>query len=179
VEDNKVIPSNITYEDVIRALHAIDRNGVPDMRKSKKYSLIFEGRRYPPKYAISLANVYANGRELSWEDFNGGEQETNPRLRSLGFEIEEWGKMPLKRKDFEIRKKNESTYTKVKKVLSEHQDEAYTRKELVEKIFGVVAKEERAYKYNEVAFALTFLEQEGLVEDEGAGSSRWYVWKGE
>jgi len=86
--------------------------------------------------------------------------------------------MPLKRKDFEIRKKeNESTYTKVKKVLSEHKDEAYTRKELVEKIFGVVAKEERAYKYNEVAFALTFLEQEGLVEDEGAGSSRWYVWK--
>ena len=83
-----MIPSNITYENVLEALHKIDRNGIPPKRKAKKFSLIFEGRQYPPKYVISLANVYANGRELSWEDFNGG-NETNTRLRRLGFEIVE------------------------------------------------------------------------------------------
>ena len=39
-----MIPSNITYENVLEALHKIDRNGIPPKRKAKKFFLIFEGQ---------------------------------------------------------------------------------------------------------------------------------------
>jgi hypothetical protein len=39
-----MIPSNITYENVLEALHTIDRNGIPPKRKAKKFFLIFEGQ---------------------------------------------------------------------------------------------------------------------------------------
>jgi hypothetical protein len=32
-----MIPSNITYENVLDALHKIDRNGIPPKRKAKKF----------------------------------------------------------------------------------------------------------------------------------------------
>jgi hypothetical protein len=50
--------------------------------------LEYEGKYYPPKYIISLANKYANDRELDSSEFSGG-KETNSFLRALGFKIVE------------------------------------------------------------------------------------------
>ena len=83
-----MIPSNVEREHIIEAVRKIDSKGVPASRRSKKFFLEFEGKRYPPKYVISLANKFANGAELDSSKFNGG-QETNGFLRRLGFDIVE------------------------------------------------------------------------------------------
>ena len=62
--------------------------GVPYHRESVKFYLLFKGERFPPKYAISLANKFANDRELNPSQFSGG-HETNSFLRGLGFDIRE------------------------------------------------------------------------------------------
>jgi len=80
-----MIPSNITRAHIISAIRAIDRDGVPPRRKSTGHDLLNDGRRYPPKYVVSIANRYANGIELSPYDFGGG-PETNNFLRERGFE---------------------------------------------------------------------------------------------
>lgn len=81
-----MIPENITKKALIKAIKKIDIDGVPKQRESTRYSIKYEGRLYPPKYTISLANTYANGVELDPENFNGG-KETNDFLEKLGFEI--------------------------------------------------------------------------------------------
>ena len=83
-----MIPSNITHEHVIEAINEIIRNGVPYHRESVKWGLLFNGEQFPPKYVISLANKFANDRELDPSQFSGG-HETNSFLRGLGFEIVE------------------------------------------------------------------------------------------
>lgn len=64
----------------------VDRDGVPPSREATKFHLIVDGRRYPPKYLISLAGFEATGRELRPDEFSGG-GETNAVLQSLGFTI--------------------------------------------------------------------------------------------
>jgi len=83
-----MIPLNIERRHVIDATRKINLDGVPPGRSSKKFLLDFGGKRYPPKYVISLANKFANGEELSSSMFNGG-QETNEFLKGLGFGIVE------------------------------------------------------------------------------------------
>lgn len=85
---NKVIPKNISKGDILNAIREIDNNGIPKGRDSKKFALFFNGKYYPPKYVISLANRYANGVSLSIDEFGGG-NETNRFLEGLGFEIVE------------------------------------------------------------------------------------------
>ncbi len=81
-----MIPDNITREAVLQAIAEIDSEGIPLRRNSRIYHLVLNGRSYPPKYVISLANKYVNGYELSPEAFTGGNQ-TNDFLRNLGFVI--------------------------------------------------------------------------------------------
>jgi hypothetical protein len=47
---------------------------------------VHEGRRYPPKYAVSLAVQDATGQELDPQEFSGG-VETNSLLQRLGFSV--------------------------------------------------------------------------------------------
>ncbi len=82
-----MIPPNISSEHVLKALRKVGELGVPSGRSSKKFSLIHNGKPFPPKYVISLANLFANGEELDSEVFSGG-KETNDYLIKLGFEIE-------------------------------------------------------------------------------------------
>jgi hypothetical protein len=74
-----MIPKNIKREHIIQTLDETGRSGrsnVPPQR-STKYNLIHNGQLYlphngqlyPTKYAISLANRYANGRELEPSGF--------------------------------------------------------------------------------------------------------------
>lgn len=81
-----MIPDNITRDAVLKAIAEIDAQGIPLKRNSRSYHLIQNGRSYPPKYVISIANKYVNGYELSHEEFTGGKQ-TNDFLRNLGFVI--------------------------------------------------------------------------------------------
>ena len=81
-----MIPWNINRDHIIMAIKEIDKCGVPKERYSKKYFLKFNGKLYPPKYVISLANKYANGYELPPSMFTGG-KETNDFLKMWGFDI--------------------------------------------------------------------------------------------
>src|SRR3954451_9233135 len=82
------IPKNINKDHVIRAIQKIDSEGVPERRESTRFSLSYEGKYYPPKYVISIANIFANGEEYSPSLFSGGD-ETNKFLNNLGFIIVE------------------------------------------------------------------------------------------
>lgn len=83
-----MIPKNIKKEHIIKALEEIKKSGVPKGRESKRFLLEYNGKNYPPKYIISLANKYANGKELDSKEFSGG-RETNNFLKQLGFNIAE------------------------------------------------------------------------------------------
>ncbi|MBM4333384.1 MAG: hypothetical protein FJ117_19555 [Deltaproteobacteria bacterium] len=83
-----MISSNIEREHIIKAIREIDSNGILPGRESRSFLLIFEGKRYPPKYVLSLANKFANGEELDPSRFSGG-QETNNFLKRLRFDIVE------------------------------------------------------------------------------------------
>ena len=81
-----MIPGNITQAHILKAIGEVDRNGIPSNRLSTKYLLKINGKNYPPKFIVSLANKYANGRELSPQEFGGG-IETNNFFRKRGFTV--------------------------------------------------------------------------------------------
>src|SRR4051794_17498760 len=83
-----MIPQNISIVHIHLAIKQIDDEGFPDNRNSTKYVLIHEGKAYPPKYVLSIANYYANGEELDSDLFSGGD-EANSFLSDLGFKIED------------------------------------------------------------------------------------------
>ena len=83
-----MIPPNIEKEHINKAICEIDSTGIPRRNESKKFCLIFKGKQYPPKYVLSLANRFANGKELDLSEFSGG-QETNNFLKRLRFDIVE------------------------------------------------------------------------------------------
>jgi hypothetical protein len=80
------IPENINRDHIIKAIEEIDKNRYPPKRKSTRYNLVYNGGNYPPKYTVSLANKYANGIELEYDEFYGG-KEVNEFLESRGFTI--------------------------------------------------------------------------------------------
>lgn len=82
------IPKNINKEHIIEAIQKISREGVPERRESTRFSILYEGKHYPPKYVISIANIFANGEEHSPSKFSGG-KESNSFLNTLGFRIVE------------------------------------------------------------------------------------------
>ena len=81
------IPENITREHIIQAIKEIDIQGYSEKNASRKYDLLYNGKRYPPKVIISLANKFANGIVLDVSEFSGGEQFTNKFLKERDFEI--------------------------------------------------------------------------------------------
>ena len=79
--------SKIKREDIINALKYIDENGVPFHNQSMKYELVSDdGKRYPPKYVIAVADHLANGTEISTEGFNA--LEAKSYLEGQDFTIE-------------------------------------------------------------------------------------------
>lgn len=77
----------ISEEDIIAALKYIDENGVPFHNQSAKYELkTDDGKKYPPKYVIAVADHIANGGEISTDGFNAVEAKNY--LESRGYTIE-------------------------------------------------------------------------------------------
>jgi hypothetical protein len=81
-----MIPQNIKNEHILKAIEEVERSGIPRERSSDRYDLEYNKKLYPPKYIISLANKYANGKGLDHSQFSGG-NETNNFLKLLGFNI--------------------------------------------------------------------------------------------
>ena len=81
-----MIPLNITREHVLQAIADQGDKAIPKQRKSRKFYLDYNGKQYAPKYIISIANIFANGKELGHSKFGGG-QESNDFLKALGFAI--------------------------------------------------------------------------------------------
>jgi len=65
-----MIPKGLQHHHFMQAIHEIDKNGVPDSRASYIYDLLIEGKKYPPKYVISIATKYLTGKPLSSGVFN-------------------------------------------------------------------------------------------------------------
>lgn len=76
--------SKLSQQAVTKVLKAIDQGKIDDVRPSRTYCLVYQGRHYPPKFVISKAWLVQYGRELSPRNFSGGSQ-TNSALRKLGF----------------------------------------------------------------------------------------------
>lgn len=60
-----MIPDNITKEHIEKAIAEIDKKGVRKGRLSSTYDLVHNGKSYPPKLVISIANRFANEEELA------------------------------------------------------------------------------------------------------------------
>lgn len=65
-----MIPDGIECEHLAKAVAEIEQDGVPKSRESVHYDYVFSGKKYPPKYVISLAAKYAFGKELRFNEFN-------------------------------------------------------------------------------------------------------------
>ena len=74
-------------QNIVDALNYIDENEYPKHHKNVKYTLVTEdGKEYPPKYVIAVANHLANSTEISTKSFNSVDAKNY--LKSLGFSIE-------------------------------------------------------------------------------------------
>lgn len=72
---------------IMDALKFIDENGVPGHNTSTKYVLVTEdGKKYPPKYVVAVADHLANGTEISTTGFNAVEAKNY--LEGQGFTVE-------------------------------------------------------------------------------------------
>lgn len=81
--------NTITKENILQAIKEIDEKGIRSGRHSSTYDLVHEGKLYPPKLVISIANRYATGEELNPDSFKGGDgTPAFDLLRSFGFRIE-------------------------------------------------------------------------------------------
>lgn len=84
-----MIPSNIKRDHIIKAIEYVDTNGIRLRRKAKKYYLVHKGKKYPPKFLVSIANKFVNGEELDSHLFSCGKG-TNTFLNERGFEIKKF-----------------------------------------------------------------------------------------
>ena len=74
-------------QNIIDALKFIDEKGVPDHNASVKYALVSgDGKKYPPKYVVAVADYLANGTDISTTGFNAVEAKNY--LEGQGFTIE-------------------------------------------------------------------------------------------
>lgn len=89
-----MFPKNITKDHIINAIQEIDENGIPEGSKSEDYDVIYNGKGYPLRLLITLANKYAKGSESNPSKFNVGKG--TPCFKLLereGFQVK--GKGPL------------------------------------------------------------------------------------
>jgi predicted HNH restriction endonuclease len=68
-----MIPKGFQRQIFLEAIAEIDQNGVPKLRKSHRYNLLLNGKKYPPKYVISIACKHLNGAEWPSNKFNAVE----------------------------------------------------------------------------------------------------------
>ena len=86
----------IKKQNIIDALKYIDENGVPFHNQSTKYELVTEdGKRYPPKYVVAVADHIANGTDISTESFNAVEAKSFLEGQKFNIETKQQEKFEL------------------------------------------------------------------------------------
>ena len=77
----------IRKDSILSALKFIDEYGIPDKHKSTQYELVSsDGKKYPPKYVIAVANHIENGGEIVTTGYNAVEAKNY--FESHGFKIQ-------------------------------------------------------------------------------------------
>lgn len=78
----------LSKQNILDAMKYIDSNGIPKKNESTKYLLVSdEGKKYPPKYVVAVANHLATGQEITTEEFTS--QEAKMFLTSIGYNVED------------------------------------------------------------------------------------------
>ena len=85
MEGTMAIPK-LTEQSIVDALKYIDEHGVPWHNESTVYELVVNGKKYPPKYVVGVANHFANGEEISTQGYNAVEAKSF--FESRGYTIE-------------------------------------------------------------------------------------------
>ena len=80
-----MIPQGLTPMHFEKAAKEIDRNGIPNERTSVHYDLVLIGKKYPPKYVISISSKYLNGEE--WPAYNFNAVEAKNYFQSRGYRV--------------------------------------------------------------------------------------------
>ncbi|MDC6350460.1 AAA family ATPase [Zeaxanthinibacter sp. PT1] len=84
----KELFTDITKENILKAIHTVDHEGYPSNRKSTSYDLVYQNKTYPPKYLTSLAGYFSNEYFIPHSRFSGGENSACfSMLRDFGFQI--------------------------------------------------------------------------------------------
>lgn len=92
------LPTDLTPVDVVESLAWIDKHpgDIPKSRRVKKFALIRDGKRYPPKFGISKAYGLKHGMDWPSDSFGGG-PEANNFLLFHRFDIYDISKLPHRR----------------------------------------------------------------------------------
>jgi len=78
----------IDDHNILDAIKYINENGIPDKNKSTQYVLVTEdGKQYPPKYVIAVANHLATGTDITTEGYNAVEAKNYFKTR--GYIVED------------------------------------------------------------------------------------------
>lgn len=80
-----VIPK-VEKQDIIKAMRYIDEHKVPFHNQSTTFDLVVDGKRYPPKYLMAVANHFATGADISAEGISSSE--SRDFFAEQGFTIE-------------------------------------------------------------------------------------------
>jgi hypothetical protein len=89
------IPKGLTREHVLQAIADLDAGINVRWGKSRKYDLVYQGKRYSPKAVLGRAICHLKGVKDYPNNFDGGDP-TNWALQDLGFEVIE--KNPYERR---------------------------------------------------------------------------------
>jgi predicted HNH restriction endonuclease len=111
-----MIPHGLTDEHFQKAAAQIDGSKVPHDRRSVHYDLIINGKRYPPKYIVSIAAKIAGGVEFPASDFNA--VEAKKYFQSRKYKIIDRRQEALKTI---VNEDDESTFAEGKKSFRRHQ----------------------------------------------------------
>jgi predicted ATPase len=81
------IPHHIHKEHIKIAIEEIDHKGVPRNRSYDRYFISHNGKKYPVKYVISLANKYIDQKEIPLAPNVFNTYQAQERLKNLGYQI--------------------------------------------------------------------------------------------
>lgn len=82
------IPNGITRGDLLEAMARLDGGDRHEFGESRKFDVLYRGRRYPPKAVVGLAARRLVGRDLVPSDFSGGLESKCLRvLEDAGFDV--------------------------------------------------------------------------------------------
>lgn len=91
----------VEKEFVEKAFKYIDEHGIPSQNNSRSRDVIFNGKRYPPKYVLGVAKHLSDGSEIKTNGFDSGDAYNV--LKRQGFDFIDKGKNYSEKENNDIR----------------------------------------------------------------------------